>query len=794
LGRLLALTAALIAAVFIAWAGEQTPRPAPSTSPAAGFSADRAFIDIVAFASKPHPIGSPADRQARDYLMARMKGLGLEPQIFTGVGVDQPKGAPNVLLAGSVEDILGVLPGKDRNAPALALMAHYDSVPGSPGGSDDAAGVASGLEIVRAIKARGVPARDVVLLLTDGEEAGLLGADAFFGRDALAKRIGFVLNMDVRGAAGRVQMFQTGEQNGEAIRLMARVTPRPVASSLASFVYKYIPNDTDFTIARRAGLPGLNYAFIDHQFDYHSPSSTPAAQDRGTLQDMGDQVLAAAEALAFAPALPARAPDLVFGQTPGAITLAYPANVGWVVLIAAMILFLWGVLRAQRIKAFSWVDIARGAGGGLFAVVGGVAILHFARRATGVSFGYIAQRFLLAQAHLWETALMILGLGAILMAAAELARGRRRIAMLPLAAGLGCWLLGGLDKIGLGLGLAGALVGLIAYGRPVSRPGAWCGVLLLGLVVATAAQTFAPLAAFIFAWPLALACLGAAVTALGAQRGAGSLGALALVAAIGGAFAATLAHAAFLGLDLPELLGLPLLIAVLVIWPLAQTDEGAPPARLLGPILILTGLAVTAAVRFNHPYDARHPQASFVGYQVDQDQRRAWRYSDSPEHSDWADRFLKAGGASIGKLKIGLRGRSADATPAPYVDFPKPQFAFATGPSGQVRLRLTPPPGVRVVQLRLTADTAATLLGVGGVSVHLPMKPGGETLINWAAASQGFELTFQTGGPGKLSVDYDAILEQWPEAIAPPPKRPANLMAFDTSDSTSLMGRRDFTW
>jgi len=48
-------------------------------------------------------------------------------------------------------------------APAVALMAHYDSVPASTGASDDAAGVASALEIVRAIKARGVPARSGTL-------------------------------------------------------------------------------------------------------------------------------------------------------------------------------------------------------------------------------------------------------------------------------------------------------------------------------------------------------------------------------------------------------------------------------------------------------------------------------------------------------------------------------------------------------------------------------------------------------------------------------------------------------
>src|SRR5437899_5379122 len=182
MGRLLALIGALFAAALIAWAGERTPAPAPANAPATAFSANRAMADIAGMASIPHPVGSAANHAARDYLVGRMAALGLDPQVRPGAGLELPKQAPNRLLGGFVENIVGVLPGRDRSLPAVALMAHYDSVPGSTGASDDAAGVASALEVVRAIKARGVPARDVVVLITDGEEAGLLGADAFFRR------------------------------------------------------------------------------------------------------------------------------------------------------------------------------------------------------------------------------------------------------------------------------------------------------------------------------------------------------------------------------------------------------------------------------------------------------------------------------------------------------------------------------------------------------------------------------------------------------------------------------------
>ncbi|THD56397.1 M20/M25/M40 family metallo-hydrolase [Phenylobacterium sp.] len=794
MGRLLALAAALIAAAVIAWADARPPAPAPLAAPVTAFSAERAMADVTAIASVPHPVGSPADRAARDTLVRRMAAMGLDPQVRRGVGVERPKFAPNVVLGGYVENIIGVLPGRDHSLPALALMAHYDSVPASTGASDDAAGVSSALEIVRAIKARGAPARDVIVLITDGEEAGLLGADAFFRTDPMAARVGFVINMEARGSAGRAQMFQTGTDNGGAVRLMAASAKRPLASSLTGFIYQHMPNDTDFTVSRQAGAPGLNYAFVGRQFDYHSPSSTPATQDRATLQDMGDQVLGPAMAIAFAPTLPARSGDLVYGQTPGGVTLAYPPLVGWAILAGAAALLAWGVVRARKIQAFPWLDLARGAGAALFMLTTGAAVLHFARKATGAAMGFMEQRFLLAQAPRWEIALFLLGVGVLLVAATELARGRRLVALLPLAAGLASCLFGGLDKTALIEGALGVLLALAAYGRPVSRPGAWAGVLLISLVLAAVAQAAAPTAAFVIAWPVALAALAAAVTAAGAHRGSGALLILALSGTVGLAFAADFAHPAYLSLDLPELLVLPLLMAALAAWPLAQTDEGAPPARLFGVVLILAGLAVTLSVRLNHPYDARHPQATEIAYEVDQDARKAWRVSSTPDLPAWSAAALKGGGGAIGKRPSGRREVLRDAAPAAYVEAPAPKITLARQPDGQLRLHIEPPAGVRVLDLRLTADTAATITAIGGAALQMPMKPGGDTLLRWSSVQPGFDLVIRPGGPGKLKAEYAATLEQWPSGVAPLPPRPAHVMPFDLSDSTVFEGVRHFTW
>src|SRR5690606_4622401 len=117
-------------------------------------------------------------------LLRRMTAIGLETstqsgpisrgsaRYLRGMGGD-PEAANFTAL-----NLVGVLPGRDPALPAVALMAHYDTVPTSPGAADDSAGVAAVLESVRALRARGSADRTLVVLLTDAEEIGLDGARA----------------------------------------------------------------------------------------------------------------------------------------------------------------------------------------------------------------------------------------------------------------------------------------------------------------------------------------------------------------------------------------------------------------------------------------------------------------------------------------------------------------------------------------------------------------------------------------------------------------------------------------
>ena len=97
----------------------------------------------------------------------------------------------------------------------------------------------------------------MIVLLNDGEEAGLLGARVFSEEHPWAKDVGVALNFDARGNSGPSYMFETSDGNGWLIEQLARALPHPMATSLTGAVYRIMPNDTDFTIYKRHGMPGL---------------------------------------------------------------------------------------------------------------------------------------------------------------------------------------------------------------------------------------------------------------------------------------------------------------------------------------------------------------------------------------------------------------------------------------------------------------------------------------------------------------------------------------------------------
>src|SRR5258706_5343275 len=255
----------------------------------ADFSIDNALAHVRAIATTPHSTGSAENDRVRAYLLECLQKLDLDPKVQTGTVLDYYR--RQIVL----HNILARLPAKQgaKAATSILLVAHYDSVSRGPGAGDDTAAVAALLETMRALRETPGLKCDVQLLLTDGEEMGLLGAQMFCANTSLAD-IALVLNFDARGTTGPSIMYENAPGNLRLIRHFAAAAPYPVANSLAYDVSRLLPNSSDFRVFRQAGLKGLNFAFIGNYCYYHTKDDTLEHLNPASVFHDGTQALALA--------------------------------------------------------------------------------------------------------------------------------------------------------------------------------------------------------------------------------------------------------------------------------------------------------------------------------------------------------------------------------------------------------------------------------------------------------------------------------------------------------------------
>ena len=161
------------------------------------FSTKRALLTVKEISKKPHYVGSKNHEIVANYLQKKLLKLGLKPTVQEGFTMTE-KG---VLVKS--KNIMAVIKGTENNS-ALLLLSHYDSAPHSfsNGASDDASGIATILEGIRAfLHNKTKHKNDIVILFTDSEEVGLNGAALCVTKHKLAKKIGLVLNFEHQAQA-----------------------------------------------------------------------------------------------------------------------------------------------------------------------------------------------------------------------------------------------------------------------------------------------------------------------------------------------------------------------------------------------------------------------------------------------------------------------------------------------------------------------------------------------------------------------------------------------------------------
>ncbi|GGB00448.1 M20/M25/M40 family metallo-hydrolase [Puia dinghuensis] len=363
----------LLAAILFAWLCihlDTTPARVNSSPAAGSFSAARAMDHLRQIAKAPHSTGTPANAAVRAYILNTCATWGLDTSIQHATAVISTRNGG--VVAGNVYNIVVRLKGAS-GSKAVLIAAHYDSQPNALGAGDDGSGCVAMLETIRALKTGHPLKNDIIFLFTDDEEDGLLGAYAFVRENPLLKEVGMVLNFDARGSSGVNVLSETNKDNGWVIDGYAHCA-HPNASSLNYEVYKRLPNNTDYTPLKGAGLAGLNMAFIDGFVHYHSMTDRVDNIDPNTIQEEGDNMLSLTRYFGDLDIRDTKAPDLSFFNLIGNWFIRYPASLNIIFLILTNILLLACLIKG----GFTRLVKARGLLAGFLAFPLVLLLLYFA--------------------------------------------------------------------------------------------------------------------------------------------------------------------------------------------------------------------------------------------------------------------------------------------------------------------------------------------------------------------------------------------------------------------------------
>lgn len=321
------------------------PPPPVQSGSATEFSAGRALEHVRTIATEPRPMGSPANARVRNYIRDTLTELGVEVHTQEQVAPDYFGSGESITVA----NVIGRIPGS-ANTGAITLVAHYDTVPTTPGANDNSVAVATLLETARALLAGSPLDNDVLLLFTDGEEpAPRYGASAFVADSPVFGEIALVVNLEAIGGSGASLLVETSGPEAWLIGELARADSRPAAFSFLTETARLLGNiGTDFDEFRNAGTTGMHFAYLHGSPIYHTAADNIDAVGFGSLQHHGNHALEVARQFGFHDFTePPSSQGAVFFSL-GSSTVRYPTALAIPLMLAALAGLWSGLVRSAR--------------------------------------------------------------------------------------------------------------------------------------------------------------------------------------------------------------------------------------------------------------------------------------------------------------------------------------------------------------------------------------------------------------------------------------------------------------
>jgi hypothetical protein len=699
--------------------------PAGTGASAEAFSAARAMTHISAIADDPRPVGSAQHGEAKAYLLDQLDSLGWRTEVQESIGMFD-FGVDGTQSIAAVANVIATKPGTASSGTVL-LTAHYDTVAGAPGAADDGIGVGTLLETARALSTAGAPPNTVMILLTDAEEHGLLGAEAFVRERAKELGTVVVLNHEARGASGAPMTFRMSSPNSELLEVLAGA-PGVFADSSSEASFEALPNDTDFTPFEQAGLHGYDTAIMADGAYYHSPLDDSAHLSAASLQQMGDTTLALTRELAGMDlaAIGGGGEEIVTSLPWGLLwypqSLEIPLAIGALVLTAVLVWVLRrrGALTLPRValSAVASVVVLVAAGAASYAVWRLALLIDPAQASAVVGEPY--------RPMLYRLAMLLAGLGVVLSLFALV---RRRLGAVSLAVGML-----------VVLALAGVLLAFTV-------PGVSGAVVQPTLVVATGAviavllperRTAARAGVYLLALAVAAIMLGPGVW-IGFDIGlnAGPISAVLL--------------AMFITLALP---------VIEAAWPL---PDGTVPRRrvriaAVPALVVALTVALLAAGLVANREGATDARQETVLYSVDADTKEARWASGVVPASGWSRSLLSEPAVPLEEAFPWSDGAALWHGPAPTADLSAPAVTV---------LRDVTRGGARELTLRLSSRRGASTLGLwvdaGSATVRSATVAGRDVPTDRSKGKWSFGFRFH--GARVDGVEVQLMLDQHADRV-----------------------------
>ncbi|MCQ6268620.1 M28 family metallopeptidase [Fictibacillus sp. WQ 8-8] len=381
------------------------PPTPPDKSDAHYPAYERMMANLKAMTVTAHPSGSKELESVRAHLLEQIRMMGLKATIdkvtytVDDVKADQfeRKGRPdfenmrtingispeeaikNTIRAKAhydkndkvvLQNILVKLdaPGTDRG---ILLSAHYDSEPETPGAADDMMSVVALLEAMRKQAGNSNLKSDLYFLFTDGEELGTLGAKSFVrSHPELQNKIDLVVNFEARGNRGPLLMFETSDDNLDAVNYLQSASSRPLSFSFLTALFHRMPNDTDLTRFLQAGYSGLNFAAAEGVEHYGRETDTFANLDRGTAYHYLLTTLEVADHAAQVPFEEGGNQDSLFFPLSPSYLLIMSSFTSYILSLVVVVLTIWWMILQIRKGNFRIRTIMTGTGWLLGAMIG----------------------------------------------------------------------------------------------------------------------------------------------------------------------------------------------------------------------------------------------------------------------------------------------------------------------------------------------------------------------------------------------------------------------------------------